>query len=129
MRKKLLLVDDEAALLETMKELLLFEDDSLDITLATNGLDALDLLALQKFDCVVSDIKMPVLDGFSLLRKVQELGLGVPFIFYSGHACEDLARRARELGALHTVAKPDFARIEAAIKETLHSRGRLELPA
>lgn len=119
MRKSLLLVDDEVALLDTMKELLLLEDANLEITTATNGLDALQYLITQDFDCVVSDVKMPKMDGLTLIKKTRECDIEVPFIFYSGHGCQTLADRAIELGATALVCKPHFMEVEAEIFKTL----------
>lgn len=88
MMKSLLLVDDEVALTETMKELL--ENAWLHVYTASDGTQALHLMRSQQIDCVVSDINMPVMDGLTFMQKTRELGSDVPFIFYSGHICEKL---------------------------------------
>lgn len=119
MRKSLLLVDDEPALLETMKELLLMEDDALQIYTARNGLEALQILLNHSIDCVVSDMKMPGLDGLGLIQKAREFKIGVPFIFYSGHACDQLLYEARKWGALDLICKPQFQLLEQTIWRTL----------
>jgi CheY-like chemotaxis protein len=117
MKQRLLLVDDETALLETMQELL--TDDSLIVETAASGARALEMLMDRDYDCVVSDVKMPFMDGFSLIKKTREMENDVPFIFYSGHACEKLESRARELGALGLVTKPGFAELEYKISLAL----------
>lgn len=117
MRRRLLLVDDETSLLETMQELL--TNDSLIVDTAASGARALEMLMDEDYDCVVSDIKMPHMDGFSFIKKVREMEISTPFIFYSGHACEKLALRAQELGALGMVTKPGFEELEERIQAAL----------
>lgn len=122
MRKNLLLVDDEVALLDTMKELLLLEDDSLQIFTARNGEEALQVMLNQDLDCVISDIKMPKMDGLTLIKKAREYNLSAPFIFYSGHACEKLSQIACDLGAAAMFSKPNFFSLEEAVFAMINER-------
>ena len=123
MKRRLLLVDDEIALLETMQELL--TDDSLIVETAASGARALEMLMDGDYDCVVSDVKMPQMDGFSLIKKTREMEINVPFIFYSGHACQKLALRAQELGAMGIVTKPGFAELEERIQAAFRIEERV----
>lgn len=123
MKRRLLLVDDETVLLETMQELL--ADDSLIVETAASGTRALEMLMDRDYDCVVSDIKMPFMDGFTLIKKTREMENEVPFIFYSGHACEKLEQRSLELGALGVITKPGFAELEARIQTALQIKVRV----
>ena len=118
--KTLLLVDDEVCLTESMKELL--EDGALHIITANNGAQALQILQTTQVHCVVSDIKMPVMDGLTLLQKTRELGFVTPFIFYSGHACEKLEKITRDLGAIGLLTKPEFARLEKIIHSVIQQQ-------
>lgn len=111
--KTLLLVDDEKCLTESMKELL--ESNELHILTADNGEQALQILLLQHVDCIVSDIKMPVMDGLTFLRRTRELGFTTPFIFFSGHACDKLEKITKDLGALDLLTKPQFDELEKVI--------------
>lgn len=121
--KTLLLVDDEVCITESMKELL--EDGSFHIITANNGSTALQILQTMRVDCVVSDIKMPVMDGLTFMQKTREQGFITPFIFYSGHACEKLEKVTRDLGAIGLLTKPEFERLEKII----HSVIRQQAPA
>ena len=79
MKGNLLLIDDETELSESMKQLL--EDDAHEIFIAANGAEALELLVQKKIDCIVSDIKMPVMDGLRFMKLAREKGFQRPIIF------------------------------------------------
>lgn len=115
MKGNLLLIEDEPELSESMKELL--EDEAKEIFVANNGAEALEILASQKIDCVVSDIKMPVMDGLSFIKQARERGHNQPVIFFTGHGSEELREQARELGASELLMKPNFLSLEVTIRE------------
>jgi CheY-like chemotaxis protein len=117
MKKNVLLVDDEVCLTESLRELL--EHEALHIFTAKNGREALDIILANSIDCVVSDIKMPVMDGFTLCQLTREEGHHMPFIFCSGHACEKLEKRSQELGALALLPKPCFLELEEMVHDLL----------
>lgn len=114
MKRNLLLVDDELDLSLNMKELL--EDEVRQIFIAANGFEALKILQNESVDCVVTDIKMPVLDGFSLMEEARTMGFEMPFIFYSGHGSTELRKKALSMGAFDLFTKPNFDKLELAIK-------------
>ena len=115
MKGNLLLVDDEEELSESMKELL--EDEAKEIFIANNGAEALLILEEEKIDCVVSDIKMPVMDGLKFMRIARERGFCQPIIFFTGHGTEQLKREVRELGANDLLMKPNFMSLEDSIRK------------
>jgi CheY-like chemotaxis protein len=117
MKGNLLIVDDEVDLSENMKELL--EDEAEQIFLAFNGQQGLEILKKNQIDCVVSDIRMPVMDGLRMLREARRLGLQTPFIFYTGHGSPELKMEATDLGARDLITKPNFFNLESAVKEAL----------
>jgi CheY-like chemotaxis protein len=82
-----LIVDDEVLLLRSLRRAL--ERAGHQVTLATNGLAALDALALADFDVVLTDVRMPELDGLELARRLSRLEPRLPVIFMSGHADAD----------------------------------------
>ena len=81
MKGNLLIVDDEVDLSWSMKELL--EDEAHHIYIANNGEEGLAILRSQKIDCVVSDIKMPVMDGDESSRKMRELTITLDYCNFS----------------------------------------------
>lgn len=75
------------------------ENDELDVTTAVSGSEALDHLKNGRFDAVVSDYKMPQMNGLDLLEKIRESDDDVPFILYTGRGKEEVAMKALNLGA------------------------------
>jgi CheY-like chemotaxis protein len=69
-RAKILIVDDEPDLVDTIKRRLKFFD--WDITTASNGKEALEIVSNEKPDLIVLDIDMPVMDGHEMLRRLRE---------------------------------------------------------
>jgi CheY-like chemotaxis protein len=81
----ILLADDEPATRETVKRAL--ASDGHIIVVTEDGQEALDQIAAgARFDLVISDVQMPVLDGFSLAEKVFALRPGLPVVLMSAHA-------------------------------------------
>ena len=106
MKGNLLLIDDECELSESMKELL--EDEACEIFLACNGKEALYILENHEVHCVVSDIKMPVMDGINFMKLARERGHSQPMIFFTGHGTEQLKDEVRRMGAADLLMKPHF---------------------
>lgn len=118
MKGNLLLIDDEAELSESMKEL--FSDEAREIYIANNGQEALEILASKDIDCVVSDIKMPVMDGLKFMKLARERGFSQPIIFFTGHGTEQLKQEVRDLGAADLLMKPNFLMLELAIRKHMN---------
>ena len=117
MKGNLLIVDDEVDLSVNMKELL--EDEAKNIFIANNGEEGLEILRTQRIDCVVSDVKMPVMDGLKFIEMARKLGLNMPFIFYTGHGSAELKRMAHDLGAMDLLTKPNFLNLEQAVRNAM----------
>jgi len=112
-----LYVDDEPALLEIGR---LFLESSNQCRVATvlSGEEALDILRRKRFDAIVSDYQMPVMDGLDLLRQLRESGVDIPFILFTGRGREEVVVRAFELGADFYLQKGGDPRTQFA--ELLH---------
>lgn len=106
MRTKILLVEDEKELQENLAELLSLSD--FEVIVANNGKEALQLLSAQKVDVVISDIMMPEMDGFALLKafREQEYWLETPFIFLTAKMDHSDHRKGMEEGAEDFLVKP-----------------------
>ena len=111
----LLLIDDEQELSQSMKELL--EDEANYIYVASNGEEALQILQDKEVNCVVSDIRMPVMDGLRFMKIARERGFEQPIIFFTGHGTDQLKREVQELGAVDLLMKPNFLMLELAIRK------------
>lgn len=101
---RILIVDDEKSIRETLKEILLYED--YEVEEAEDGKKAFDLIKKFNYDVVLCDIKMPGMDGIELLDKVSEFAPELPFIMISGHGTIETALEATKKGAFDFIAKP-----------------------
>lgn len=115
---KILIVDDEQSIRYVLREIL--EDEKYDVEDAANGQEALDKIHSEDFDVVLSDIKMPKMDGITLLEKVIEEGIDTQFIMISAHGTIDTALEATRKGAFDFIEKPpDLNRVLLAIRNAL----------
>lgn len=96
---KVLIVDDESALLEQAEIFLPRENDSLSVETTTSGEEALQMVRSRNFDAVVSDYLLPDMDGIEILRKLREEGSGVPFIMITGRDDPEARETSLENGA------------------------------
>jgi DNA-binding NtrC family response regulator len=101
---KVLLVDDEQEFLEPMAARLARR--CISCMTAQSGEEALRLLRRERFDCAVVDVRMPVMDGLELLRKVRESYPTLPVVLLTGHASVELGIQGMELGAFEYLMKP-----------------------
>ncbi|MEM4245102.1 MAG: response regulator [Candidatus Nanoarchaeia archaeon] len=81
--EKILLVEDE----ENLRLLygMDLEDNGFRTELANNGKQALEKLCIGRFDCIVTDLIMPEMDGFQLCKVLRESGINLPIIVYTSH--------------------------------------------
>lgn len=115
---KILIVDDEAKIREVVKEYA--KVSGYECLEAENGKQAIDLAINEDFDCIILDIMMPVLDGFSALKKIKQMK-DVPIIMLSARQDEEDKLFSFESGVDDYVSKPFspkelMARIKAVIQ-------------
>ncbi|MFC1853134.1 response regulator [candidate division CSSED10-310 bacterium] len=109
-----LLVDDEERFLSTTK--IILEKRGFKVNTALQGVEALDILEKQRIDVVILDVKMPGLDGISVLRKIKERHQQVEVILLTGHASVETAVNGLKIGAFDYLMKPcDIAKLLAKI--------------
>lgn len=103
---RILLVEDNAINREVALELL--GDEGIDVTVAVDGRQALDLLARERFDCVLMDCQMPVMDGFAATRALREMpGLrDLPVIAMTAKAMTGDREQALAVGMNDYISKP-----------------------
>jgi PAS domain S-box-containing protein len=100
-----LLVDDDKALLEIATEFLHSLDEEIVITSVNSAEKALAELTKKKFDIIISDYMMPLMDGLELLSKLRNSGNDIPFIIFTGKSREEVAIKALNLGATFYLRK------------------------
>jgi EAL domain-containing protein (putative c-di-GMP-specific phosphodiesterase class I) len=112
---RVLLVDDEPALLRGLARLLTSAGHA--VVTASDGNEAIAALESAVFDVIVSDVRMPGMDGLALLRAIRGRDLDVPVIFMTGSPTLETAMEALEHGAHGYLMKPvDGDNLRAAVK-------------
>ena len=105
MMKRILIVDDELNMQTVLK--ILFESKGYAVSSASNGREALDILSSRTdVSLVISDLKMPVMDGIALLEEINRRYEGLPFILISAYGTIERAVEAMKLGAVDFITKP-----------------------
>jgi two-component system, sensor histidine kinase and response regulator len=102
----ILIVDDDPALLRALPEALRLRMNGLAIETCDSAAKALEMIAARDYDAIVSDIKMPGMDGLALLHEVSEIRPSTPTLLITGHGERDLAVQALRGGAYDFVQKP-----------------------
>jgi HD-like signal output (HDOD) protein len=115
---RILFVDDEVAILDGLRDLLRKERRRWDMVFAVGGHEALEELASQPFDVVVSDIRMPGMDGAQLLTRVKAEYPSVARIVLTGHADRDAVLRALPVAHQFLTKPCDAGALRVAIERT-----------
>lgn len=118
MPKKILIIDDEAAIRHTLRDILEYEKYEIDE--AKDGQQGLDMLLINNYDVVLCDIKMPKMDGIEVLQKAVELGRESAFIMISAHGNIETAVECTKKGAFDFIEKPpDLNRLLVTIRNAM----------
>jgi len=99
-----LVIDDNAALAENIAEIL--EDLGVEVRLAMNAKQALACFDERRWSLVVTDVRMPGMDGLELLSLLKERSPSTPVLVMTSYADRDTLARAQHSGALSVVSKP-----------------------
>lgn len=106
-KKKVILVDDEKAVVESISKVVAWEFWGFSLAdTCLNAFQALDAIRRVSPDIVITDIKMPVMDGIQLIQKTREFNEQVIFIILSGYGEFELAKRAMKEGVREFLLKP-----------------------
>ena len=104
---KILLVDDNLDFIESFKEIL--EEENYSVSITETPFKALELLKNEDFDLVISDMKMPKMDGYQFLKEVRKFNKTTSFIVLTGYGTIENAVKCMKEGAFHYLEKPiDF---------------------
>lgn len=101
---KVLLVDDEIPFITTLAKRL--NKRGLDVSEAHDGQEALAAMEEREFEVVILDVKMPGMDGLTVLHKIKQQWPMTEVIMLTGHASMEAAIRGMELGAFDYLMKP-----------------------
>ena len=127
MNTSILIVDDEQEIRDSLSEVL--TDENYLTYTAENGVVALEMIAEQHYDIIISDIKMPELDGVTLLQRVKEQAPDTFVILITSYGSTETAIHAMRHGAIDYILKPiDFDELILRIKNVdLHKELLREL--
>jgi YesN/AraC family two-component response regulator len=101
---KYLFVEDEDDLVNIIKNLM--DTFEVDYKTARNGVEALEVLNDNKIDILVTDVNMPKMDGFELIREVQKLSPDLPIVIMTAHTEKEKIEESKKLGVCHYLPKP-----------------------
>ena len=112
---KILIIDDERSIRNSLKEIL--ADEGYEVDVAEYGQQGCEMVEKEKYDVIFCDIKMPVMDGVETLAKLNSMGIDSAVVMISGHADVDTAVDCIKKGAFDFIQKPlDLNRILITIK-------------
>ena len=120
MPNKVYVIDDDEAVRDSL--LFLLDSAGFEVTLFETAQQFLDTLPALSFGCVVSDVRMPGIDGIELLKRLKAAHSAFPIVVMTGHGDVPLAVEAMKLGAVDFLEKPFeddrlIAMIETAIRQ------------
>ncbi len=128
--KNVLIVDDEQGLQSALCDGLSGFAVHFQVLTAGNGRRALEILTISDVDLVVTDLKMPVMDGFELLDHLQGEYPHIPVIVLTAHGSNDVEERLRSRGVFKYIEKPfNFDELTFSILGALASGKKKPRPA
>ncbi len=122
---KILIIDDERAIRNTLKEILEFENYQVQV--AENGKQGLEMATGTNYDLIFSDIKMPEMDGIEVLSALREAEIECPVVMISGHGNIETAVDCIKRGASDFIEKPiDLNRLLITTKNALEKKSLVQ---
>lgn len=103
---KVLLVDDEAPILNNLKSILPWKEMGMQVITARSGQEALGLSELHHPDIVLSDIRMPVMDGLTFIGELRKRGSSAEILLLTGYQEFEYARQAIKYNVRDYISKP-----------------------
>ncbi len=121
--KKILIIEDEAAIRRVLKRILEQMDKTYKIDEAVDGVEGLDKIKNNDYDLVLCDIKMPKKDGIEVLEESQKIKPDTTFVMISGHGNLETAVETMRMGAFDYIEKPpDLNRLMTSVKNALEHK-------
>jgi two-component system response regulator HydG len=101
---QILIVDDDQRMAKTLKDILTVKGFAADI--AHSGTEALEKLEKSEYGCVLTDIKMPGMNGVELFKIIKQKRPGMPVVFMTAYAADKLVDEGLDNGAIASLSKP-----------------------
>lgn len=120
MQKRILVVDDEATIIDLIYSLL--PEEEFELSSASNGGEGLRRLETFVPDLIITDISMPDMEGVEFMSRLRKRGIGIPIIAMSGNAVGmSFLKASRLIGAAETLLKPFSGDdLRSAVRRSLH---------
>ena len=120
-RARILVVDDDKNIVQVVRTRL--QSENYDVDVAFSGPEALNLWQENQYDVMITDMKMPGMDGLELMKTAQELKKTLPVVILTGHATVDNGIHSLEEGACEYLLKPfNTETLMLAVKGALKNR-------
>jgi len=118
--KTILIVDDELGPRESLYQVL---NPNYKVVMANNGREGLDLFESMAPDMVISDIRMPSMNGIELMKAIHDRSPDTPFVLITGYGTLETAQEALRYGATDYISKPyNIEQIRQLVRKTLTAR-------
>ena len=116
----ILLIEDEQAIRNVLKSILMDENPKWNVDEAENGAVGLEKIKEKEYDLIISDIKMPLKDGMEVLTEAMEYNPELTMVMITGHGDVDLAVDAIKKGAYDFISKPpDLNKLLTTVRNAL----------
>ena len=120
---RILIIEDEPAIRRVLLKILSDEDKSHELFEAENGIEGINLIKKHQFDLIISDVKMPKVDGIEVLEFINLNFPETPFVMISGHGDLDMAVDSMKKGAFDYISKPpDLNRLLTTVRNALDKK-------
>lgn len=119
----ILYVEDDKAIQEKFTKIL--RKVFISVIVASDGQEGLDLFKQNQteLDLIISDIKMPIMDGLEMFQEINKLGTSIPYIVTTAHGEYDYFMKANEIGVFRYIQKPlDINELFEAVNDFLEGR-------
>jgi DNA-binding NtrC family response regulator len=103
-KKKVLVIDDEQIVLDSVSQILI--DDNYEVDVSLSGREGLDWAIERPYDIILTDIRMPDIGGMRVLRDIKRVKSSLPVVIITGYATTKSAVQAMKLGAAEYIEKP-----------------------
>jgi DNA-binding response OmpR family regulator len=120
----ILLVEDDEAIRSALAELLAEMDEGYRVVQAANGREAINVLYATEVDLVITDLNMPVLDGFALLAHLMGAHARMPVIVLTAYGTPETRRHLQEVGAGYLEKPLDVPMLPRIVREKLAQRAK-----
>ena len=121
---RILVVDDDERVLFVLRRALLAFQNGYEIVTTQDGREALDRVKEIPFDLVITDLKMPGVDGIALTQAIRDLNSGTVVVWITAYGCAQVSDEATRLSVYECLEKPlRIDKIRRVVREALENTG------